>query len=144
MLRKLCGQEYAESLFAALKITAIPAASINTIPHHISALLHYCLPDHLTGNIAKLHAQAKVLEYLCALTEYFSAAIGQEALKSEIQNRIKQMHYDLLQLEGKVPSLNDLAKQYGLSVRQLKDEFDKMYGKSLFGYILNSRLFYND
>lgn len=73
LLIELCGQEYERSYFTALRIESIPGASVHKIPHHINALLYSSILDHLTGNIAKLHAQAKVLGYLYALGEYFGA-----------------------------------------------------------------------
>ncbi len=140
VLIELLGNECVPTLFSGLHITSIPSLSIKKSPLHINVLLHFCIPDHLTGNIAKLHAQAKVLEYLCAISKYVGYAVEQQSPESEQQKRIRQIHNDLLQLEGKVPALNELAKQYDLPLRLLKEGFMKMYGKSLFSYISEVRL----
>jgi hypothetical protein len=115
VLIQLLGKECVSSLFSGLQITSIPAMSIQKIPSHITMLLHSSIPDHLTGNIAKLYAQAKVLEYLCAISEYFGYAAERRSPESEQKKRIRQIHNDLLQLKGKVPTLNELAKQYDIS-----------------------------
>ena len=140
VLCELCGEEYRHTLLETLAIAAIPTASIRKVPHRISALLHSSIPDHLTGNISKLHAQAKVLEYLCRLGEYFGATKREVTPASRIQSRITLIHEELCQLEGKVPSLNELAQRYDLPAAVLREEFRKMYGKSLFGYISEVRL----
>lgn len=140
VLVELLGNECVSTLFSGLQVTSIPALSIKKIPLHINVLLHSSIPDHLTGNIAKLYAQAKVLEYLCAISAYLGYASERQSPESEQQKKIRQIHNDLLQLEGKVPALNELAKQYDLPLRLLKEGFMKIYGKSLFSYISEVRL----
>jgi len=140
VLNQLLGEEYAATLLAGLRVTAIPATSVNKVPPHINALLHSCIPDHLIGHIAKLYTQAKVLDYLCAIAHYFSGNIKNQHPESVIEAQIQQMHDELLQLEGKVPSLNELSVKYGIPVRKLKEGFSKIYGKSLFSYISEVRL----
>ena len=140
VLNQLLGEEYAESLLTGLRVAAIPATSVNKVPQHICALLHSGISDHLTGHIAKLHIQAKVLDYLCALSQYFTACIKKQPPESEKDVQIEQIHDDLLQLNGKVPSLNELAAKYGIPARKLKDGFTMKYGTSIFGYISEVRL----
>lgn len=140
VLNQLLGEEYAQSLLAGLRVALIPATSVNKVPSHISALLHSSISNHLTGHIAKLHIQAKVLDYLCALALYFAGEIDNRQPEAEIEARIHQMHDELRQLNGKVPSLNELAVRYDLPVRKLKEEFMRIYGKSLFSYISEARL----
>lgn len=140
VLNQLLGEEYAASLLAGLRVTAIPATSVNKVPPHINALLHSSIHDHLIGHIAKLYTQAKVLDYLCAIAHYFAGNIQSQNPESVIEAQIQQMHDELLQLDGKVPSLNELAVKYGIPVRKLKEGFSKIYGKSLFSYISEVRL----
>ena len=140
VLNQLLGERYARSLLSGLRIPSISSISVNKVPQHVNALLHSSISDHLTGHIAKLHIQAKVLDYLCALSQYFAGASEKQMPELNIQSRIHQMHDDLLQLEGKVPSLNELAATYELPVRKLKEGFTELYGKSLFSYISELRL----
>jgi AraC family transcriptional regulator, transcriptional activator of the genes for pyochelin and ferripyochelin receptors len=140
VLNQLLGEEYAKSLLTGLRVAAIPATCVNKVPQHINALLHSSISDHLIGHIAKLHVQAKVLDYLCALSQFFTGAINKTHPESDIEVQIDQVHDDLLQLDGKVPSLNELSATYGIPGRKLKDGFTRRYGKSLFSYISEVRL----
>ena len=141
LLNQLLGETCAQSLLNELRVTSIPSTSVNKIPQHITALLHSSISSHLTAHISKLYIQIKVLDYLCALSQYFAAGTT-ESLKSlsDIKMRIHQIHDDLLQLEGKVPSLNELSSKYDIPVRKLKEGFAEIYGKSLFSYISEVRL----
>ncbi len=140
VLNQLLGKEYAQALLAALKVPSISSIAVNKVPQNINRLLHSCISDHLTGHIGKLHIQANVLDYLCALSQYFTGTIENQKPVSDIKTRIHQMHYDLLQLEGKVPSLNELAVKYDIPGGKLKEAFTEIYGKSLFSYISELRL----
>jgi AraC-like DNA-binding protein len=140
VLNQLLGEEYAKSLLEGLRVAAIPTTCVNKVPQYISALLHFSISDHLIGHIAKLHIQAKVLDYLCAMSQYFTSSIKNQHPGSEIEAQIHQLHNDLLQLEGKVPSLNELAVKYDIPGRKLKEGFTRIYGKSIFSYISEVRL----
>ena len=140
VLNQLLGKEYAQSLLSGLNVTSISSIAVNKVPQHINTLLHSCISDHLTGHIGKLHIQAKVLDYLCALSQHFVGAPENQTPESEIKTRIHLMHDDLLQLAGKVPSLNELAVKYDIPGRKLKEGFTAIYGKSLFSYISEVRL----
>ena len=50
------------------------------------------------------------------------------------------MYEELSGLQGKMPTLDDLARQYGMSARVLNEEFRKVYGVSIFVYISELRL----
>ncbi len=140
VLIQLLGEEYAESLLSGLRVADIPSTTVNKVPPNISALLHSSISDQLIGHIAKLHIQAKVLDYLCAITQYFAVSTKNQTPDSGIDEQIYQIHDDLLQLDGKVPSLNELAARYGMPGRKLKDGFMKIFGTSLFSYITEVRL----
>ena len=140
VLQQLLGEEEARTLLEALTVQSVPATRVQKVPHHINALFHSSISDQLTGHISKLYIQAKVLDYLCALSQYFVGAARNLKPESGIEARIHQMHDDLLQLKGKVPSLNELAATYDVPVRKLKEGFSALYGKSIFGYISEVRL----
>ena len=140
VLNQLLGAEYAQSLLARLRVASIPSITVNKLPQHINILLHSSISGHLTGQIGKLHIQAKILDYLCALSQYFAVSNETQTYESELQTRIHQMHDDLLQLEGKVPSLNELSVKYDIPGRKLKEGFTEIYGKSIFSYISEVRL----
>lgn len=43
-------------------------------------------------------------------------------------------------LEGRLPTLNQLATEFGLSAKQLNIEFKVEFGQSIFEYVTNNRL----
>ncbi len=140
VLNNLIGEEQAHLLLNGLDVGMAPESTMNKVPLHIDTLIHSCFLDHLTGSIARLHAQAKVLEYICGLHKYFASSIENEASKPDIKKLIHQIHHDLMMQEGKLPVITDLARQYGLSPRMLNKEFMSRYGKSLYSYISEVRL----
>jgi len=140
VLRELFGEESAASLLRGLRVTLIPSGIVNKVPNHINAILHSAVSDHLTGATAKLHAQSKVLDYLCSLYKYFATEVKEEQSSQNVKELIHQVHNDLIQLQGKVPALGELAKHYDISVKQLSHEFRNTYKKSLFSYISEVRL----
>ena len=163
VLGALLGEERSKRLLQCLNIASMPSAAVTHVPRSVSDLLHASLPDHLSGNIGKLFAQAKVLEYICALTQHLNVDAPlterrQESRQEEAMQRIREgtlterrrtfnraevlqrVHADLARLEGKVPTLDELAQQYGLSARVLNDGFKKSYGCSIYAYLTDSHL----
>ncbi|MEI6692479.1 MAG: helix-turn-helix transcriptional regulator [Chlorobium sp.] len=140
VLNELCGEEYAESLLKRLHLSLMPSASVTKVPLHINALLYTSVSHHLTGNFAKLHTQSKVLDYLCGLYKYYAHGVKEPQSTRNILYILHDIHNDLIHMQGKVPSLDELSKQYGISAKQLSIEFKKKYGKSLFSYFAEVRL----
>ncbi|NMW20040.1 MAG: helix-turn-helix transcriptional regulator [Chlorobiaceae bacterium] len=140
VLREMCGEEHAYSLLKGIRVALMPSGVVNKVPRHINAILHSAFSDSLTGSVAKMHAQSKVLDYLCGLYTHFTSELMEQKLPRSIHDIIQQIHDDLIQYPGKVPTLYDLARQYELSVKQLSSEFKNKYGKSLISYISEVRL----
>jgi len=89
VLDNMLGQEHAQTLLQGLQILSMPSACVCKIPWHIDAILHASLSKQLTGNIGKLFAQAKVLEYICTLTEHVSGKKKEQKLPET--GRLKQL-----------------------------------------------------
>jgi AraC-like DNA-binding protein len=53
---------------------------------------------------------------------------------------VQALHEYLSRLEGKLPTLSLLSKQFGLSARRLNEAFAAEYGQSIFAYITDQRL----
>lgn len=141
VLENMLGQKHSQSLLQGLQISSMPSANVYKVPKPVDAILHSCLPKHLTGTISKLFAQAKVLEYICALTEYVSGKKVEQTMPEDGKlQKLQLLHEELETLEGKVPTLDELARQYGMSARVLNDEFKKVYGSSIYTYISELRL----
>ena len=140
VLSQLCGEEYAYSLLKGARVALMPSGVVNKVPRHINAILHSAFANSLTGSPARMHAQSKVLDYLCGLYRHFAPEAKEEQPPRNIHDIIQQIHDELIQLQGKVPALYDLARHYELSVKQLNYEFRNRYGKSLLSYISEVRL----
>ncbi len=140
MLRTLLGVSTAHAMLAALKVREVPTAAVLEVPQYISASLDECMPVHLTGTMRKLYAQSKALEYIEALASYLE--VKGAKINSDVKKRSKvlQLREELSRLEGKVPTLDELAKQYKMSGRTLNDEFKSAFGVSIFQYISSVHL----
>ncbi len=140
MLATLLGEAAAHTMLKALHVADVPAAAVKAVPPHISASLYESLPAHLTGMMRKLHAQTKALEYICALVSHLAVEDAKILPESARQKQVHQLYEELSGLQGKMPTLDDLARQYGMSARVLNEEFRKVYGVSIFVYISELRL----
>ena len=140
VLGTLIGEKAATTLLAATGIEALPSASTRLVPHPVSQLLYDTLPTSLSGQMRILFSQAKTLEYLCALAIFLEG--GKEALKStsRLAKAVADLRRELEGLEGKVPSLSELAKRYGASAKALNEEFRKQNGKSIYAFVADHRL----
>ncbi len=139
MLRTLLGEDVAQGMLEKLQVSDVPSASVFAVPTHISALMHATLTTHLTGTMRKLHAQAKALEYICALAQH-AGSIPERLGTSPRKQLMTQLREELVNLEGKVPTLDALARQYGISARTMNDDFKNCFGYSIYAYVSESRL----
>ena len=139
MLGHLVGREVAEQLFVALGLLPSPQVRVRPIPLAVSAHLHGAIPAHLTGAARKLHCQARMLDYLVALTAHvLGQAVPRE--RTSEQERTRALHEQLMNTEGKLPTLNELAVQFGRSARLLNEDFAAEYGQSIYAFITEQRL----
>jgi len=138
VLKQQLGSESAQMLLKQLGIENTPEMKVLTVPRHITSILHSSMPDHLSGNIGKMFAQARVLEFICAISEHIigkhqeSPILNSDALISVILN-------ELLCLNGKLPSIDQLGVKYGMSSKEMNGAFERLYGQTLFSYVTNLR-----
>jgi AraC-like DNA-binding protein len=141
VLNELIGEAMGDRLLAELSLTLPPALTVRAIPLHVSHLLMAAMTPTLTGPTRKLYCQAKVLEYLAALGDYVCSAA---AISPERNERSKQrsqaIHDQLVNCEGRPPTLNELAQQYGRSAKLLNEEFAAEFGRSINGFMTEYRL----
>ena len=141
VLDQLIDNEVAEALLAGLDITQRPAIAVRSIPLHVSQLLFSAATPTLTGSTRQLFCQAKVLEYLAALAHLVCA--NDEVLPEHNQKarqRVHAIHAQLLASEGKLPTLDELAQQYGRSAKLLNEEFAHEFGSSIHACMMEHRL----
>ncbi len=136
-LQRALGEPTTAALYAGLGINTAPSARIHPLPQAITALLHACFADHLTGNLRALHAQAKVLDFLIALVGHCAGAVQPEPRKDRV---IRQLREELNPWQDPMPSLAELAQRYALSERVMNETFQREYGQTLYAYITDLRL----
>ena len=140
MLETLLGIPGAHAMLEALNVREVPAAAVCAVPPYISVSLDECMPAHLTGMMRKLHAQSKALEYVGALASHLNVEEAKTGADTVKHKQVLQLREELSRLQGKVPALDELARQYGMSGRVLNEEFKNAYGASIFQYVSDLRL----
>jgi AraC-like DNA-binding protein len=146
VLAQMLGAAQAEQLIDWLGVRRVPTIKVMAIPMRVSAPLCASVSPTLEGQLKILFAQSKVLEYLCALSVHMgdalvaSASVSQPRLNSRKRETVRALHDYLAQMEGKLPSLIELAERFGMSARWLNHEFAQEYGKTIYAFVSEVRL----
>ncbi len=69
------------------------------------------MPDHLTGDIGILYAQAKILEFICELAGWLDSVTAQPERKRTDQGMIQELHEELTALAGRSPTSTELSRK---------------------------------
>ena len=139
MLRSFFGDAATQHLCDTLGLGDSRPTVVRPMPLHVSAPLREAMSGQYAGTTRKLFAQARVLDYLAVLHHHVSAEHA--APKERYHHkRIQELHHHLIHLEGRMPTLSNLASDFGLSARRLNEEFLKTYGKSIFNFLTDHRL----
>ncbi len=139
-LEALLGEADAAALLEALGIQRLPSYVIRSMPKALAGLLHGAMARPLQGSVRKLYLQAKALEYLSALSEHLQPVKHQDSRSSSLRLQVHALHGHLLDLAGKVPALEALARQFGIPARRLNEVFTLEYGESIYSFIAGYRL----
>ncbi len=139
-LSGMMGKDMAQQLITGLGLDAPPVVKVMPIPLRVSAPLRVCMSAALMGPLKKMFAQSRALEYLCALAAHVVTQAPATLPTGRRFNRVCELHAYLMQLEGKLPTLNELAVSFGTSARCLNDEFAKEYGLPIYSFITDHRL----
>ena len=141
MLNQLIGAELGHRLLAQLSITPLPSIAVRAVPLHVSQLLVNASSPLFTGHTRKLYCQAKLLEYLAALVQQVcDNPVSAHEHNQQAKQRARDIHNTLLTYEGKFPTLDDLARQYGRSAKLLNEEFCAEFGQSIYSFFTEHRL----
>ena len=130
----------AHSLIRQIGLDSPPAVNVWPIPLAVSAPLRAAFSTDLQGHLQRLFAQSKVLEYLCALCTYAAARESPKPPLQSLPDRLQALHEYLTQLEGRLPSLEELAVQFRMSARRLNTAFAERYGLPIYAFIADWRL----
>lgn len=139
VLSELVGENFFATFLKQWNIETLPCARTHAIPEHIASILYASLNSPYQGEMRRLHAQAKAIEFICALTHH-GTNITEEKISASQRKKAKAIRDELLSLEGKVPSLYELSAQYGMSARTLNSLFKQEFEKTLPTYISEQRL----
>jgi AraC-like DNA-binding protein len=140
-LSDLIGKELAQTLIQKLDLFPMPKSVVKPVPAYVQHSLHNCLSSQYSPALKKLWSQARILDYITNLSDYFCNQ-KRETLGTEKQNRdrVRAIHEYLVNLDGKLPTIEALAIQFGRSARALNEEFTIEYGESIFSFIVTHRL----
>ena len=140
-LTNLIGENLAKQLLVNLELLPMPKVVVKQMPSFVNHALQTCLKSEYSPVLRKVSAQSKVLEFLTELTKFMCEDLDKKDLANrQVKKRLKELKQYLLDLEGKLPTINSLAAQFGRSARLLNEEFQKEYGESIFNFVLNHRL----
>jgi AraC-like DNA-binding protein len=139
-LANLLGESEAEQLRGALGVAASPSVAIRRLPAARAALLRRVGTPDATGDLQILQAQARLLGFLAALADDLGVSDGPSSPDADRRATLRALHDRLLQLEGKLPRLDELAAEYHLSARRLNALFISEYGAPIHGFITTQRL----
>ncbi len=137
-LKLLLGEEVLSDLLLYLGIHKTPSIEVTAIPNEISKILLPIVGNQLKGAARRLYAQSKILEYIGALLERFSSSpSNQEQYQANLADKVKNY---LISVDGRMPSLDDIAKEFDAPAQSLNLIFSKRYKESIYSFLRNYRL----
>jgi AraC-like DNA-binding protein len=139
LLQVMLGDGLETQLLQRLGLDEHTQSVTRQMPAQLNTPLQEAMSDRYTGPARRLFAQAKALEYLNLLVDFLHAQ-DKTAQKRRHTPKIRELKEVLLKLEGRLPTLNQLAADFGLSAKQLNIEFKAEFGQSIFDYVTTSRL----
>jgi AraC-like DNA-binding protein len=140
VLEDYLGKDGSDTLYQNLGLSTQNTFNLFSVPKLISEPLMYCLPDNLEYKMRVLYAQSKIIQYLIDLNIHTTSS-GKFFKKSESTIfSIQELHDLLEKSQGEIPTLTNLAKQFGMSPLKLNTEFMNTYGESIYSFITNLRL----
>lgn len=139
LMRTLLGGEATETLVSRLGLSAARQAVVLPMPLHVSAPLRDAMSGQFAGAARKLFAQARILDYLGGLLRF---VLSDELPPAQAapDRKLEELREHLVNLEGTMPTLIDLAKQFGVSARRLNNDFTAKYGQSIYSFVTEHRL----
>lgn len=139
LLQSLLGDSVETLLLERLGLDETIKAVTRQTPLHLNTPLKEAMSDRYAGPARRLFAQAKTLEYLGGLIGFLQAD-DKKANQRRHMKKIRELKEYLLSLEGRLPTLSQLAADFGLSAKQLNIEFKTEFGQSIFDYVTSNRL----
>lgn len=139
VLDDLLGEDTAQRLLNALGLS-LSTTFVTKIPRNIAAVLHTCMPNHLTGRVGILYTQAKILEFLCELANWLKSLDEPAELNDTDRTLLLHLREELSGTAGNILTLSELSKKYGKSGRALNQGFKELFGCSIYTFVNDQRL----
>ena len=139
-LETILGEAETGLLLRALDVETLFSMRARDMPRKLGALLYQAVQPTFTGPSRRLYAQARALDYLSALFEHVRGAQAQVQPSAGARGKVQKLREHLSNLEGKLPTLEALAREYEMSARRLNAEFAREYGESIYAFITGQRL----
>lgn len=139
VLRTFLGESNASELLDKLGLCEQLKAVNHPMPSHVTSPLRDAMSERYSGPVRRLYAQARVLDYLGELINFLCTE-DRKPIERRHGGKLRELKEYLLSLEGRLPTLNQLADEFGLSAKQLNAEFKAEFGQSIFAFVTTSRL----
>lgn len=139
ILGMLLGEVQAQTLLKKLKLLPAPQVCIRHAPAYVNKPLHTALDPALHGPLKMMVAQARTLEYLAALCQSVQEPLRTTSTDLD-KKLVHRLHDYMIQLEGTLPTLLELASMFGRSAQLLNDDFLSEYGNSIYGFMQERRM----
>ena len=139
VLKTLLGEEAADTLLSHLGLTPTRQTVVLPMPPNVSAPLREAMSGQFIGPARKLFAQARILDYLGGLLN-FVLANDPAPSQPPSDRKMEELRHHLVNLEGQMPTLLELAKEFGTSARRLNADFMAKYGTSIYSFVTEHRL----
>ena len=138
-MRTLLGEESVETLLNRLGLSPERPTVVLPMPPHVSAPLRDAMSGQFVGAARKLFAQARILDYFGGLLNF---VLSNDPAPSQppSDRKMEELRHHLVNLEGRMPTLIELAKEFGASARRLNTDFTAKYGTSIYGFVTEHRL----
>ena len=138
-LSECLGKKAAQEFLASLSPVLCKSTGDASTPRDTSNADHSDDTLAPKDDLELLRTQARVFEYLGLAANHLLArkSGGNGSQKNRMALRV---HDDLVRLQGKTPSLEVLARRYGVSVTTLNNKFKEVFGQTIGAYINEYRL----
>ncbi len=118
-----------------IMVTARDALGSKVEGYESGADIYLTKPTSMEELIAAIEALSRRISHWAGQT--FQAAMDTEAFKA--QERARALHQQLIHIQGKLPTLENLSVEYGCSPRQLNEDFCALYGQPIYEYMMEYR-----
>lgn len=139
-LQEMIGDANVARFLEALSIQHAPAVNVAPFLPSFSRLLEDAFSTQLTGKMREIQIQARVLEFFCLVIQHYTQQPDTCSVATEKRAAVQQLHDQLLCLNGKLPTLSELARQTGLSQGELNKLYIDEHGLSVHRFIQRQRL----